>query len=74
MTKVELIEQQITELPAEEQLTLAQRVLERYTPPEDYELSPELREVLRERLAAAKENPAGGIPWEEVKAGILKTL
>jgi len=74
MTKAELIERQITELPAEDQLTLAQRVLDRYSPPEAYELSPDLRQTLRERLADAKANPGDGIPWNEVRVSILKTL
>ena len=74
MTKAELIEQQITELPAEEQLTLARRVMDRYAPPEEYELSSELRATLRERLAEAKAHPESGLPWESVKAEILRTL
>ena len=38
------------------------------------ELAPELRDLLRERLAQAKADPHGSLPWEEVHRKIERSL
>lgn len=72
MTKADLTRRAL-ELPIDEQLDLAQTLWEHASPPADeFALSPELAELLEERLQEARENPDAGIPWEEVKARLLR--
>lgn len=71
MTKADLTRRAL-ELPIEEQLDLAQTLWEHASPPAEFTLSPELAELLEERLQEARENPDAGIPWEEVKARLLR--
>ena len=40
--------------------------------PEAVELTPEVRKLLDERLAAYRKDPDAGSPWPEVKERILK--
>ncbi len=72
MTKSE-ITQEALQLPLEEQLELAQELWANISPP-DFELTPELRKMLRERLAEAKANPGAGVPWEEAHQRIKTKL
>ncbi|HYX25576.1 MAG TPA: addiction module protein [Thermoanaerobaculia bacterium] len=60
------------ELPIEEQLDLAQTLWDHASPPADFTLTPELEEVLEARLREAQANPGAGIPWEDMKARLLK--
>ncbi|HVG07901.1 MAG TPA: addiction module protein [Thermoanaerobaculia bacterium] len=41
-------------------------------PATDSSLSDELKKLLEERLLEARSNPKAGIPWEEVKARLLR--
>ncbi len=59
-------------LPIEEQLEIAQTIWERAAPAPDFTLSPELKDLLEARLLEARANPEAGVPWEEVKARLLK--
>ena len=60
------------ELPIDDQLDLAQTLWDHASPPADFNLTPELAEVLETRLQEARENPEAGLPWEEVKARLLE--
>jgi putative addiction module component (TIGR02574 family) len=73
MTKADLTRRAL-ELPIDEQLDLAQRLWEHASPPAEFTLSPELTELLEERLQEVRENPEAGIPWEEVKARLLRRV
>lgn len=61
------------ELPVEDQLDLAQTLWEHASPPADFSLTPELAEVLETRLREARENPEGGLSWEDVKTRIFRS-
>jgi putative addiction module component (TIGR02574 family) len=74
MTKAD-ITQEALKLPVEERLELAHSLwasieADADTPP----LHGWQRKTLVERLAEARAYPAGGIPWEEVKARIQDKL
>lgn len=71
MTKSEITREALS-LPVEDQLDLAQALWENASPPAEFELSPELKQTLEERLKEAQEDPAGGLTWEEVKARVLE--
>ena len=71
MTKANLTRLAL-ELPIEEQLDLAQELWDHASPPADFSLSPELKELLEARLHEAHANPEAGIPWTEMKARLLK--
>jgi putative addiction module component (TIGR02574 family) len=60
------------DLPVDEQLDLAQELWEHASPPTDFTLSAELKDLLEARLLEARSNPQAGIPWEEMKARLLK--
>lgn len=60
------------ELPIDEQLDLAQTIWDHASPAGNFSLSPELRETLEARLQEARENPEAGIPWQEMKARLLR--
>jgi putative addiction module component (TIGR02574 family) len=60
------------ELPIDERLDLAQTLWDSASPPEDFELTPELRDLLDARLREAEADPEAGITWEEMKARLLK--
>jgi putative addiction module component (TIGR02574 family) len=60
------------ELPIEEQLDLAQTLWDHASPPADFTLTPELEELLEARLREAQADPGAGIPWEDMKARLLK--
>lgn len=60
------------ELPLDEQIELAQTLWEHAAPPTDFSLPDELKEFLDARLAEACNHPEAGVPWEEVKARLLK--
>ena len=64
MTKSEIAQQALS-LPFEDQLDLAQTLWENASPPPDFELSPELKELLEARLKEAQENPDGCPPPEQ---------
>lgn len=71
MTKADLTRHAL-ELPLEEQLDLAQEIWEHASPAADLSLSDELKELLEARLLEARTNPEAGVPWEEVKARLLR--
>jgi putative addiction module component (TIGR02574 family) len=60
------------ELPVDEQLELAQELWEQASPPPDFTLPSDLKDLLETRLLEARSNPQAGIPWEEMKARLLK--
>jgi len=60
------------ELPIDERLDLAQTLWDSASPPEDFELTPELRNLLDDRLREAEAHPEAGVTWEEMKARLLK--
>lgn len=60
------------QLPVEDQLELAQTLWDRASPPSDFELTPELKELLEARRQEALENPGAGVPWDEVRDRLLK--
>lgn len=71
MTKADLIRQAL-ELPLDEQLDLAQTLWEHASPETDFTLTAELRDLLESRLLEARANPEAGVPWEDVKARLLR--
>ena len=71
MTKADLIRQAL-ELPLDEQLDLAQTLWEHASPEADFTLTPDLRDLLESRLLEARTNPGAGVPWEDVKARLLR--
>lgn len=71
MTKADLTRLAL-KLPIDEQLELAQALWEHASPPADFTLSPELKGLLEARRLEAHANPEAGIPWEEMKARLLK--
>jgi len=71
MTKTDLTRLAL-ELPIDERLDLAQTLWDSASPPADFEVTPELRELLDSRLREAEANPEAGITWEEMKARLLK--
>jgi putative addiction module component (TIGR02574 family) len=73
MTRTKIAEIAL-KLPPEEQLELAQTLWDNVSPPDDFELTPELRELLNKRRAEARATPEAGVPWEEIKARILREL
>lgn len=73
MTKTDL-RQEALALPVEDQLDLAQALWENASPPSEFEISPELKELLEARLKDAQEHPDDGLTWEEVKAEVFKRL
>jgi len=71
MTKADLT-QRALELPIEEQIDLAQTLWEHASPPADFSLSTELKELLESRLREARQNPEAGVSWDDVKARLLR--
>jgi len=71
MTKTDLTRLAL-ELPIDERLDLAQTLWDSASPPDDFEVTPELRELLDCRLREAEASPEAGITWEEMKARLLK--
>jgi putative addiction module component (TIGR02574 family) len=71
MTKADLTRRAL-ELPVEDQLDLAQTLWEHASPPADFDLSPKLAKFLEARRQEASENPEAGLPWEEIKARLLR--
>ena len=71
MTKADLIRQAL-ELPLDEQLDLAQTLWEHASPETDFTLTAELRDLLESRRLEARANPEAGVPWEDVKARLLR--
>jgi putative addiction module component (TIGR02574 family) len=60
------------ELPIDDRRDLAQTLWDSSSPPADFEVTPELRELLDARLREAEIHPEEGITWEEMKARLLK--
>lgn len=60
------------ELPIEDQLDLAQTLWDHASPPADFILTSELKELLEARLREAQADPDAGIPWKEMKARLLR--
>ena len=60
------------DLPIEEQLDLAQTLWDHASPADEFVLPVELRELLEARLSEARRNPEAGVPWEEVRARLLR--
>jgi putative addiction module component (TIGR02574 family) len=60
------------ELPVDEQLELAQELWEHASPATDFTVSAELKELLEARLLEARSDPQAGVPWEEMKARLLR--
>lgn len=71
MTKADL-SRLAQDLPVNEQLELAQELWEQASPPPDFALSSDLKELLEARLFEARNSPEPGISWEEMKARLLK--
>jgi len=71
MTKADLTRLAL-ELPIEERLILAQTLWDSASPPEDFTLTPELRNLLDARLLEAEANPDTSVTWEEMKARLLR--
>ena len=71
MTKADL-SRLAQDLPVEEQLELAQELWEQASPPPDFTLPSDLKELLEARLLEARTSPEPGISWEEMKARLLK--
>ena len=71
MTKADLTRLAL-ELPIDERLDLAQTLWDSAAPPEDFTLTPELRDLLDARLFEAEANPDASITWEEMKARLLR--
>jgi putative addiction module component (TIGR02574 family) len=71
MTKADLT-RHARELPIEEQLDLAQELWEQASPPAEFTLPDDLKELLEARLREARENPGSGVPWEEVRARLRR--
>jgi len=66
MTKADLIRLAL-DLPIEERLDIAQTLWDSASPPETFELTLELRDLLDTRLREAQTNPEAGITWDEMK-------
>jgi putative addiction module component (TIGR02574 family) len=60
------------ELPVDEQLELAQELWEHASPGTDFIVSAELKDLLEARLLEARSDPKAGVPWEEMKARLLR--
>ena len=71
MTKADLTRLAL-ELPIDERLDLAQTLWDSASPPEDFTLTPELRDLLDARLLDAEANPDTSVTWEEMKARLLR--
>lgn len=71
MTKADLTRLAL-ELPVAEQLEVAQTLWEHASPPADFAPSPELAQLLEARRQEGQAHPEAGIPWEEMKARLLK--
>jgi len=56
MTKSQVLEQAF-QLPAKDQLEVAQTLLDHNAGPDDFHLTPELQSLLERRLAEAKAHP-----------------
>jgi putative addiction module component (TIGR02574 family) len=55
-------------LPVKERLRLVAEIWESIAEvPDAIELTPETRQMLTERLALYRKNPAAGVPWTELK-------
>ncbi len=62
----------LLELSVQERINLVGEIWDSIAAvPEQVELSPEIRELLKQRLAEHREHPNSGSPWAEVKARIL---
>jgi putative addiction module component (TIGR02574 family) len=62
-------------LPVEERLQLVEELwdsIARDAPDEAFPMTPELAAELDRRLADLDANPDAGIPWEQVRANILR--
>ncbi len=73
MTKKQ-IQQEVLQLPVEEQLELAEAIWDRLEAELQLELPEWQRRLLDERLAADDADPEAGSPWPEVKQRILDSL
>src|SRR5436305_11712331 len=71
MTKADLTRLAL-ELPIDERLDLALTLWDSAAPPEDFTLTPELRDLLDARLLEAEANPDTSVTWEEMKARLLR--
>lgn len=71
MTKADLTRLAL-ELPIDQRLDLAQTLWDSASPPEDFTLTPELRDFLDARLLEAEEHPETSVTWEEMKARLLR--
>ncbi len=64
--------QEIATLNAAELGELKARIAEQFPDTTETDISPELAQLLDERIAAADANPGAAIPWETVYAESLK--
>jgi len=71
MTKTDLARLAL-ELPIDERLDLAQTLWDSASPPDDFTLTPDLRDLLDARLLEAETNPDTDITWAEMKARLLR--
>jgi putative addiction module component (TIGR02574 family) len=61
------------ELPIADRIRLVAAIWESIADtPEAIELTPEVRQLLAERLEAHQKNPNAGSPWSEVKSRLLR--
>lgn len=73
MTKTE-IRHELESLPLDEQLELADEVMQRATPEEGFILSDDDKRMLVARRDQAIAHPERGVPYEEVRARLFKGL
>jgi len=73
MTKTQ-IQQEVLQLPVEEQLELAEAIWERLETEPHAALPDWQQRLLDERIAADDEDPEAGSPWPDVKQRILAAL
>jgi putative addiction module component (TIGR02574 family) len=73
MTKPDLTRLAL-ELPIDQRLDLAQTLWDSASPPEDFTLTPELRDLLDARLLEAEQHPETSVTWEDMKARLLRRI
>lgn len=73
MTKAEIREQALS-LPVDDQLDLAQKLWDNASPPDDFTVTAELRELLDERLETARRDPKNRSSIEETDRAVREAV